>query len=169
MYNEPVQVPEIFDFPDGMTPFHPVGEEYETFWKEISKYDTLFGNDYMNDKDRYQAVLLRPDTNPFRFDGGYVVFSAMQPGLKTEVHPIILDHKLSVHKELFQDILIWAFMQYNFQRIETFVAEYAHSVKRFLKKHLGFMHEGTLRNRIIHHGVPMNIDVYSILKEEVLK
>lgn len=168
MCEQVVQVPEIFDFPEGVRPFHPVGEEFDEFWEKIHEYDQLFGNDYMNNKDRYQAVLLQPDTNPFKYEGGYFVFSAMVPGLKTEVHPMFLDHKMSAHAELFKEILVWAFLQYRFLRIETFIGEYAHSVQRFLQKRMNFTHEGTLRKRIIHHGTPMNIEVYSILREEMM-
>lgn len=163
-----LQVPEIFSLPEGVEPFHPVGREFEDFWTEVSRYDAIFGNDYMRDRDRYQGVLLKPDTNPLRFDGGYVVFTAMVPELKAEVHPIFTDHKMSAHQELFRDILVWAFLQYRYYRIETFVADYAHSVKRFLTKKMGFEHEGTLRHRIVHNSIPMDIDVYSILREEVL-
>jgi hypothetical protein len=163
-----VQVPEIVPLPEGVEVFHPVGEEFENFWNEVSKYDAIFANDYMRDKDRYQGVLLKPDTNPLRFPGGYIVFSAMIPELKAEVHPVFTDRKMSAHKELFRDVLIWAFLQYRYYRIETFVADYAHSVKRFMTKTMGFVHEGTLRKRIVHRGKVMDIDVYSILREEVL-
>jgi hypothetical protein len=167
-YIEPVQVPTIIDLPEGVEIFHPVGEEFEIFWNEISKYDTLFGNDYMKNKDRYQATLLQPDTYPLKYNGGYVIFSSGIPGLNVEVHPIFTDHKMSIHAELFREILMWAFLQYGFLRIETFIAEYAYSVKRFIMKKMGFTHEGTLRKRIIHNGTPMDIDVYSILREEVI-
>ena len=164
-----IQVPVIVPLPSGVDVFMPTGEEFETFWTEIEQYDTLFGNDYMHDKKRYQGVLLKADTVPLRFDGGYAIFSALRPELTCEVHPIFLDRKMSVHADLFRSILTWMFLQYRLLRIETFIGEYAHSVKRFTVKKMGFVHEGTLRDRIIHRGTPMNVDVYSILRGEVLE
>ncbi len=164
-----IQVPQIFPLPEGVEPFHPVGEEFEDFWSEVDRYDSIFAHDYMHDRERYQAVLLKPDTNPLRFDGGYVMFTAMVPNLKAEVHPIFTDHKMSAHADLFREIMVWAFLQYRYYRLETFIADYAHSVKRFIVKKMGFTHEGTLRKRVIHNGVPMDVDVFSILREEVLE
>lgn len=164
-----IQVPQIFPLPNGVEPFHPVSVDFDDFWAEVSSHDVVFGNDYMRDKDRYQAVLLKPDTNPLKFDGGYITFTAMIPELKAEVHPIFTDHKMSAHAELFREVMVWAFLQYRYYRLETFIADYAHSVKRFIVKKMGFTHEGTLRKRIIHNGIPMDVDVYSILREEVLE
>lgn len=137
-------------------------------WDRIKGYDSIFGNDYMRSEVTYMGQFLQPDTVVLEMAGGIILLTHIVHGLRCEVHFIFWDHKLSPKRELFNELLIWTFLTFDLYRIETFVASYARSVMRFVEKKMGFTYEGTMRNRIIHRGVPANLKVYSILREEVL-
>ena len=140
----------------------------QEIWDQIKGYDSIFGNDYMRSQVTYMDQFLQPDTVVIELDGGIILLTHIIQGLRCEVHMIFWDHKLSARQELLNELLIWAFITFDLYRIETFVASYARSVMRFIEKKMGFTYEGTMRNRIIHRGLPTNLKVYSILREEVL-
>lgn len=144
-------------------------KELEAIWDRIKGLDNLFGNDYMRDPETYLRRFFDPDVRVLAFPTGLVVFSGIIPGLKAEIHPVFFDRKLSPHVELYRDLLTWGFLTWDLLRIEAFVAAYARAILRFSIKKMGFTHEGTLRERIVHNGTPTDVEVLSILRREVLE
>lgn len=141
----------------------------EEIWDRIKDYDAIFGNDYMRDQMTYMNQFLQPDTVVLEMEGGIILLTHIIPGLRCEVHVVFWDHKLSARKEKLNELLTWTFLNFDLYRIEIFVASYARALMRFIEKKMGFKYEGTMRRRIMHHGQPTDLKVYSILREEVLE
>lgn len=137
-------------------------------WDKIKSFDAIFGNDYMRNEVVYMEQFLQPDTVVLELDGGIILLTHIVEGVRCEVHLVFWDHKLSARQELLTELLVWTFITFDLVRIETFVASYAKSLMRFIEKKMGFVYEGTMRNRVMHEGVPTNLKVYSMLREEVL-
>jgi len=136
-------------------------------WKKICQFDSVFMDDDLKNSAVFLNKLL-PPTVTLMTDGGMMWLQNIRPGLRGEVHFTFWDKKLSSRLELIQNCLIWGFLSFDLQRIETYVANYAYSIQRFIEKKLNFKKEGTLRNRVFHRNELIDVHVYSILKEEVL-
>ena len=154
----------------------PDGAWYATFdkkrleklWETFAPYDNLFADDNMKDPDVFAKQLTDYQTICVEHEGGLFLLQRMLLGLRAEVHFMSWDKKMSAHSELFQECLLWAFLSFDLERIETFVADYARAVRRFVEERLGFKYEGTLRNRVRHNGELIDMKVYSKLRTEVL-
>ena len=140
----------------------------EEIWEKVKGYDAIFGNDYMRDQMTYMNQFLEPDNLVLEMEGGLILLTHIIPGTRCEVHVVFWDHKLSARKDKLDELLIWAFLTFDLFRIETFIASYARALMRFIEKKMGFVYEGTMRKRVLHKGVPTDLKVYSILREEVL-
>lgn len=151
--------------------FHILGvepQELDRVWSLIQGFDSIFVDDRMKSKQVYLEQFLRKNTVVFETEGGIVILTGIDPGLKATFHPVFWDHKLSSRLDDLQDLIVWVFVWFNLERLETMVAPYARAAMRFLEKRLGFHYEGTLRSYVRKNGKPMGMKVYSILREEVL-
>lgn len=140
----------------------------EELWSFFSNYDNLFADDNMRDPEVFMKQLLDFRTICLEHEGGLLLLQRLVPGLRAEVHFMSWDHKMSAHTELFKDALLWAFLTFDLERIETFVAKYARSVQRFVEERLGFKYEGTFRQRVRHQGELIDMKIYSMLREEAI-
>ena len=157
-----------FKIPEGYTLLRMFPNELDRIWEKIEPYDSIFVDDRMAMKDIYLEQFLRKDTIVLETLGGIIIFTHIDPGLKATFHPVFWDHKLSARLEELKDVLTWAFLTFDLQRMDTQIAPYAKAAMRFIEKKMGFKYEGTLRNYVWKNGEPMDMKVYSILKEEVL-
>lgn len=154
----------------------PDGAWYATFdkkrleelWETFAPYDNLFADDNMRDPDVFGKQLTDFRTICIEHEGGLLLLQRMLPGLRAEVHFMEWDKKMSTHAELFKECLLWAFLSFDLERIETFIAEYARAVRRFVEERLGFRYEGTMRKRVRHNGELIDMKIYSKLRSEVL-
>lgn len=162
---EEKRIPQL---PAGVRLLNASGWKLEEIWDRVKDLGPIFGDDSSRDKEAYLRQFLRPDTVVLEMSGGIILLSKILEGVRCEVHPVFWDHKISARKETIKGLMIWTFATFDLNRIETFVGDYARGMMRILKKSLGFTYEGTMRKRIVHNGVPMDVHVYSILREEVL-
>lgn len=138
-------------------------------WEKFSPYDALWADDKMRDPDVFMRRFLDPSSVCLETLGGILLMERLIPGLRGEVHFMFWDHKLSARAELLKDCVLWAFLAFDLERMETFVADYARAVRRFVEDKLGFTFEGTLRHRVRHQGRFIDMKVYGLLREEVLR
>lgn len=136
-------------------------------WEMVSKYPTTFADGSKNPEDFIRRLLAK-NTIVIETEGGLILIEDIEVGVAAEFHATFWDHKLSPRKEELKDILLWVFLTFNLERLETTVASYARAVKRFLKEKLGFVYEGTLRNAFKNQDEFYNLEIYSILRNEVL-
>ena len=143
-------------------------ERLWSLWQEMHPYVKLFGDDWMRDPEVFMKFILAPDTIVVETEFGMIFLARLREGLRAEVHLFFWDHKLSAHAEFLHECLIWAFLNYNLSRIETFVPQDSRAVTRFLRDKLGFKYEGLMRNRTLLAGRLINVEIYSLLRDEVL-
>jgi len=136
-------------------------------WEIVSQYPTTFADGTKNPEDFIRRLLAK-NTIVIETDGGVILIEHIDIGVSAEFHATFWDHKLSPRKDELKEILLWVFLTFNLERLETTVASYARAVKRFLKDRLGFVYEGTLRNAIKNQNEFYNLEIYSILRDEVL-
>ena len=143
-------------------------EKLDSIWEKIKNFDTIFVDDRMSKREVYLKQFIKRDTIVLENAGGIIIITKIDPGLKATFHPVFWDHKLSARKEDLKDVLVWVFLYFKLERIETQIAPYARAAIRFIEKKMGFTYEGTLRSYVRRHGSPMDMKVYSILRTEVL-
>ncbi len=159
---------KLLPLPDGARLATFTKEKLNALWERLAPFDNLFADDNMRDPEVFQKSLLHRRTVCLETDFGIMILKNIVPGLRGEAHFAFWDMKLSAHAELMKDCLVWGFLSFELERIETFVADYARTVRRFIEKRLGFRYEGTLRRRIRHNGELIDMMIYSVLKSEVL-
>ena len=138
-------------------------------WLKVKPFDALFSDDDVKDPERFLELFLRPDCITIWVeDGGFVLLKNIKRGQKAEFHACFWDKHLSSRTALLKNLVVWAFLEFELERLETFVATYAKAVLRFLLKRLGFSEEGTLRQVWKHKGVLNDMKVLSILRNEVV-
>jgi RimJ/RimL family protein N-acetyltransferase len=144
-------------------------ETFKWFWLKIKPFDALFSDSDMKDPETFLHFFLEPSTVTIWVeDGGFVILKKIQIGQKAEFHACFWDKHLSSRTELLCELMGWAFMEFELERLETFVAIYARAVYRFLTKRLGFREEGLLRQVWKHRGVLQDMYILSILRSEVV-
>ena len=137
-------------------------------WQKMRKFDSLFVEDDSRNPEVFVQKFLDPRSVILEIDEGFMLMKKIVPGLSGEIHFTFFDRKLSPRANLMKECLVWAFLTYNLERVETTVADYARAVRHFAEK-MGFKEEGILRNKARHNGRLIDVYIYSILKKEVLK
>lgn len=159
---------EHVPLPDGVRFVSFDVQKLHELWLKLRPYHTRFGEASLQDPENFRRRMLSPNSIVLETENGIILGEKLIPGSRIEVHVSFWDHKLSAHAELFQECLIWVILEYDLERIETFVDDYAVSVRRFLEKKMHFTHEGVMRNRIRLRGRFVDVHIYSILRDEVL-
>ena len=144
------------------------GDKLNSIWEKIKSFDSIFVDDRMSKKDAYLKQFVKRDTIVLENEGGIIIITKIDPGLKATFHPVFWDHKLSARIEDLKDVLVWVFLYFNLERVETQIAPYAKAAIRFIEKKMGFIYEGTLRSFVRKNDSPMDMKIYSILRGEVL-
>lgn len=158
----------MIELPKGAKLITVTEENLNYLWERMADTDGLFGDDEIRQKDIFLRIMLDFNSVILGVENGILLMQKLIYGLRGEVHVSFWDHKLSPHTAIVKDCLIWAFLQYDLERVETFIPSYSRAVQRFLERKLGFRHEGTMRNRVWHDDKLIDIEVYAILKGEVL-
>ena len=157
----------MYDLPSGVQLAVLSREKLWSLWQRLSQFESLFPDDDTRNPEVFIDQFLATDGITLETDGGVMVLRKIQPRLKAEVHVAFWDHKLSARVETLSECMKWAFVQYDLVRIETFVADYARALRRFIEEKLKFHREGTLRSTAYHNGQLIDVHVYSILREEI--
>jgi len=155
------------DLPPGVALGSYTAEKIKNLWDILRKYPSTFADGTKN-VENFVERILAGDSIVLELDGGIILVENIREGHSAEFHATFWDHKLSARTGTLKQCIYWLFLVFQLERLETFVADYARAVRRFLTGKLGFQHEGTLRNAFRNNGELHNLDVYSIIKSEVL-
>ena len=136
--------------------------------KELAHYCFYFGSVDLQDTEAFVQEFFSKNMLILELPYGLAMIRQLIEGERAEVHISCFDHKLSVHTDDLKDCLTWAFLQFNLQRIETFVHDFMPAVRRFLEDRLHFTHEGMMRKRAFIRGEFRDLHVYGLLRDEVL-
>ena len=135
-------------------------------WEELRDFCWYLGEGEYSDPVFFTKVFTAPDSVILESSYGYFVIERIKQGNRAEVHLPLTDHKLSAHIPDIQAGLVWLFTEFDLRRVETNIYGFQRAVRRFLTK-IGFQHEGTLRKRAMVRGEWRDVEMYSILREEI--
>ena len=158
----------MYKLPEGMSLGAYNLDKLKSIWEKVKEFDLLFSDDMMRDPVVFTRQFLNRDSVVIEVDEGFILIQNIIVGLRAEVHFCFYDHKMSARKDMLREGLKWAFEMFQLERVETFVADYARAVRRFLEERMMFKHEGTLRSRVRHQGKLIDMHIYSILRKEVM-
>lgn len=157
----------MMDLPEGLRFLALDREKLARIWEELRELDWYLGGGSFADPVKFTELFFAKDSVILETDYGYMILEKIRPGESALAHLPFTDHRLSVHTEDVKAALLWAFIEYDLRRIEARVYWFQRAVKRFLRK-LGFTFEGCLRKKALRRGKFEDIEVYSILREEVI-
>uniref|UniRef100_A0A6M3K104 Putative acetyltransferase n=1 Tax=viral metagenome TaxID=1070528 RepID=A0A6M3K104_9ZZZZ len=158
----------MIDLPSGVTLVTFTKAKIYDLWEKFRGLDKMFGDEVRGNIETFAANLMKPNSITVEIDGGLLHLDNIKIGNRAEVHMSIWDKHLSEKTNVIKDLLLCAFLAYDLKRIETFLMDISHAVKRFVEKKLGFTFEGRLRKRVSYKGELIDQLVYSILREEVI-
>lgn len=141
-------------------------EVLDHYW-ELLRDNTSTFVEGMVTREQFNRIMVR-DSLIYEIPGCLIFLENVVPNSRAEVHLAIWDKRLSDKTERLRDLLVWAFLMFGLQRIETFIPEDYRTIRRFVEKRMGFTYEGTLRNRALRKGRPLDMKVYAILRDEVM-
>jgi hypothetical protein len=144
-----------------------------SLWERVKGYDHLFVRDGTHNFDYFSKALTSGENNlpsiVLEVPNGILYAKNISIGHKADGHLIFFDHKLTGKEELIRDCLVWIFLVADLERFAVLLPPYCGAIKRFLVRKMGFTKEGTLRKLVKHHGSFIDMDLFSILRDEVLQ
>jgi hypothetical protein len=151
--------------PDPWRFFLITPQTLKTLWSKVSKYDILF-----TDHNRFDFVgfgVEMGNSVVLYHPHGFVRVTGVVPGMKAELHGVSFEGGLSRYCRDYRELQKWIFDNFPIFRLEMFVPSVCKSVRKFFTEKCGWRLEGTLRKRRLYKGSLIDINVLSILREEV--
>jgi RimJ/RimL family protein N-acetyltransferase len=143
-------------------------------WDNLKKYDVLFNDWVRGDfKAFVNHFVVQVDGEPTAAglmwdvdDVGMFLLNEIRPEISGTAHFTFWDEKFRGREILCRQMLEYVFETYKFKRIETRVALYARSALAATER-IGFIQEGRLRSCVLYKGKWFDVNVYSILPEDL--
>ena len=136
--------------------------------KQLADYCFYFGSINLRSPEEFVQEFYARNMLILELPYGLIMIRQLVEGLRAEAHISCFDHKLSAHTKDIQECMVWAFLSFDLQRVETFVHDFMPAVRRFLEERLHFKHEGIMRKRALVRGEYRDIHIFGILHNEVL-
>jgi len=157
----------LIDLPKGVK-FIRLNEAIITgLYEKLSKHAKIW-EDGTNSYEFFHDHVMRPDVYLFKVGEDIVIELAdIIWGVRGRAHAFFLGHKGFVEqRETLRDLIMWGFFQFDLRRIEALVPKRLGAYIRFIRKYLGFRPEGTLRRHSMYDGVPTDMLMLSIIRED---
>ena len=153
-------------------------ENLKTFWMKSREFKTLFTEEVGQDFKKFLELFLTEHSDGTVESRGlfWVVDDFMGVFYMTEiipevdavVHYTFFDKRQKGRVELVRQMLKYGFEKYKFRRLTVEVALYASVATMKFVEEVGFKKEGRLRNKIRYADRWFDLNVYGILREEIL-
>lgn len=167
--------------PEGTTlrnvrPVSLTTDKLRDYYERLKEFDIAFNEHAPNSPEGFASIFLSVNddftvsSNGLVFevdDVGILYLTHISLGYSAIAHFAFWDRRLRGREELIQKMITFAFEQYGFQRIETRVAMYAVPMLAAVER-IGFTKEGRAREAVLKGGVWYDVNLYSILRREVL-
>ena len=153
-------------------------QNLRTFWDKARQFETLFTAEINGDFRKFLEVFLRqlPDGS-VESNGlfwlvddfvGILYLTDIIAGVDAHAHFTFFDKRLRGREELVKQMLQFVFARYKFQRLTVEAALFASpSTFKFVER-LGFKLEGRKRSARMYKGQWFDVNIYGILRHEVL-
>lgn len=146
------------------------------YYERLKEFDIAFNDHVPNSPGGFASIFLSVNedmtvsANGLLFevdDVGILYLTHITPGYCGTAHFAFWDRRLRGREELCLAMLRFGFETYGFQRIETRVAMYAVPMLGAVER-IGFTKEGRAREAVLKDGDWYDVNLYSILRREVL-
>ena len=145
-------------------------------WNKLKDFDVLFNDFVRGDfKAFVNHFIVQIDGQPAPAgliwdvdDVGIILANNIVPFESCEVHFVFWDGRFRGREELMRKMLEYGFETYKFRRMRTEVPLYAAKTKKSVER-IGFIQEGRLRKAALWKGEWFDVDVFSILPEDLDK
>ena len=156
-------------------------ENLRTFWEKSRQFKTLFSTEVRGDFKRFLEIFLSDGPNGIQANGlfwvvddflGLMYMTDMIPGVDAKCHISFFDKRIRGREPLVKAMLHHAFERYGFHRLSLEIALYINSRNSALLRfaeNVGFKHEGRKRSAAFHDGVWYDVNLFGILKEEIIR
>lgn len=167
--------------PEGTTlrrvrPVNLSTEKLKEYYERLEEFDIAFNDHVPNSPGGFASIFLsinedlsvRANGLVYEVDDvGILYLTHITPGFSALAHFAFWDRRLKGREELIREMIKFAFEKYGFQRIESRVAMYAVPMLAAVER-IGFTKEGRAREAVKRHGEWYDVNLYSILRREVL-
>lgn len=147
-------------------------------WELSRQFNTLFNEETRGDFRKFLEVFLHqlpsgaiePNGLFWVIDDfvGMFYMTQIVPDVDANVHYTFFDRRHKGRVQLVREMLKYAFLHYNFQRLSVEIPYYAlHGVMPFVEA-VGFKSEGRKRSAAFYKGEWYDINLFGILRQEAL-
>ena len=146
------------------------------YYERLEEFDIAFNDHVPNSPSGFASIFLTINedlsvsANGLVYevdDVGILYLTHITPKFSALAHFAFWDRRLRGREELIRKMIEFAFEQYGFQRIEARVAMYAVPMLAAVER-IGFVKEGRAREAVKRNGEWYDVNLYSILRREVL-
>jgi hypothetical protein len=143
-------------------------EKIASLWEKFQEFPQAFDDLTLGDYNRFMRVLMDPANVFYEIGDELGLASAMQvrPRLDAVIHLTMFDRRLRGREQTFLEILDDLFTRAKLARVTAAVHEDRATARKLVER-IGFTYEGTLTRAALRDGNYVNIDIYSLLKEEL--
>lgn len=146
------------------------------YYNKLSKFEVLFNHYIANDVDAFIHSFVHIDAagnivpNGLIWevdDVGLLYMTEISPEYQAKVHFTFWDRRLRGREPIIQEMIKWSFKTFGFRRLVAEIPLYATPAILMAEK-VGFKKEGRMRSAAYYRGKWFDMNLYSILREEVL-
>lgn len=144
-------------------------------YEKLSPFDTLFDDYIRGDFEDFLRVFLKPlpsgDVEAAALvwevdDVGILYLTDIVPGVEALVHAAFWDRRLNGRENLVREMVKFLFSNFDFNRLTARIGLFSKPTLEFVER-VGFKKEGRLRQATRYKGDWFDVNIYSILREEV--
>jgi hypothetical protein len=164
-------------FNRAVTPVAISTQKLRYFYDKLKEFDVVFNDHVPNSPGGFASIFVSVDPDDLTVsangllwevdDVGILYLTQIIPGLSAVAHFSFWDRRLRGRENLIREMLKLGFLKYGFQRIETRVALYATPMLGGVER-IGFVKEGRARKAVQRNGEWYDVNLYAVLREEVL-
>lgn len=152
-------------------------ENVHKFWEHARKFKTLYGREINNISDFMGLFLSQREDGLYSSNGlffvindflGVIYLTDIRPEEDATAHYTFFDRKHHGREVLIRDVLKWGFRRYNFNRLSVEIPCFTTPQARHFVVKCGFSYEGKRRKAVMYKGELFDVNLYGILKEEVI-
>lgn len=139
-------------------------------WEQARKHDVLFSDYTAGKAEPFLIALFNPNSVWIEIvrdeeSVGVAYITHVVPKFDAKGHFAVWDKVAGGREKIFWMIMSWLFRRYQLHRISAETPRYQSGTMRFLRR-LGFVHEGQVREAVIHKGVWMPLETFGITISE---
>lgn len=149
-------------------------ERLKEIWNQVSQHDVLFNDFIQKDFDSFVRLFIRQTAEGFEPTGlmwdvddvGLLYLHNIIPFHSAQAHFVFWDKRVRGREELLRQMLEYIFREFRLRRIEVEVPLYARIAMGIVER-LGFQKEGRKRKAVRWKGDWFDLNLYSILPEDL--